>query len=69
MARGIEKGTNVSDEKETTEGTYDPTGGVPSHPAAPGFGDKDADDAYDADDESGDDTGEIDVTPDDTEST
>ena len=34
-----------------TEGEYNPSGGIPSHPADPGFGDKDKDDAYDAGDE------------------
>ena len=32
-------------------GTYNPSGGIPSHPADPGYGDKDADDATDAADE------------------
>lgn len=46
--------TNTTDDPgEETEGTYNPSGGVPSHPADPKFGDKDDDDAYDESDENG----------------
>jgi len=40
-------------DEEETEGTYNPSGGVPGHPADPGYGDKDPDDSTDAADEKG----------------
>lgn len=47
----------MTDTNDTNdEGTYNPSGDVPSHPADPKYGDKDEDDTYDESD-----------TPDDTE--
>lgn len=46
--------TNTTDDPgEDTGEEFNPSGGIPSHPADPKFGDKDDDDAYDESDENG----------------
>lgn len=39
-------------EPDEKDGTYNPSGGTPSHPADPGFGDHDPDDDVDESDDS-----------------